>query len=136
MQIPDGVTVPFTNASRRLVTSELSNDTTQLTPWYVNYLGGNWSEASACMGAGSNSWQAMHETLNRGLTNEWVVKNTPWSWGHFNRQDIPTHFDIAEGWTVADMYQVRNSALMRRCLLTNQPRKPFLVQQIRTELFG
>jgi phospholipase C len=23
--------------------------------------------------------------------------------GYFKRQDIPTHFDIAEGWTVADM---------------------------------
>jgi phospholipase C len=57
------------------------------------------------MGAGDNSWKAMHETLNGGLTNEWAKKNTAWSWSHFNRNDIPTHFDIAEGWTVADMYQ-------------------------------
>lgn len=90
----------------RLVTPDLSKDATQLAPWYINYLGGNWSQASACIGAGSNSWQAIHETLNRGLTNEWAVKNTPWSWGHFNRKDIPTHFDIAEGWTVSHMYQV------------------------------
>ncbi|KAL1988864.1 hypothetical protein VTN96DRAFT_6853 [Rasamsonia emersonii] len=27
------------------------------------------------------------------------------SWGYFRREDIPVHFDIAEGWTVADMYQ-------------------------------
>ena len=28
-----------------------------------------------------------------------------WSLGYFKRSDIPTHFDVAEGWTVADMYQ-------------------------------
>jgi phospholipase C len=29
----------------------------------------------------------------------------PQSWGHFQRSDIPVHFPIQEGWTVADMYQ-------------------------------
>lgn len=34
------------------------------------------------------------------------MNNTALSWAHFNRQDIPVHFGIAEAWTVGDMYQV------------------------------
>jgi len=40
------------------------------------------------------------------LSNKWVSTNTPYSWGYFDRADVPVHFDIAEGWTVGDMYQV------------------------------
>lgn len=47
----------------------------------------------------------MHDAYNDGLTNQWVASNTPYSIGFFKRNDIPTHFDIAEGWTVGDMYQ-------------------------------
>lgn len=32
-------------------------------------------------------------------------RNTPWSWAHFRRSDLPTHFDVADGWTILDMYQ-------------------------------
>jgi Phosphoesterase family len=85
------------------------------------------------MGAGDNSWQAMHEAYNDGLTNQWVSSNTPYSWGYFERSDIPVHFDIAEGWTVGDMYQVRHG--LRRydgyALLNQGPRKlssPLLTQ--------
>lgn len=36
----------------------------------------------------------------------WVEKNTPFSHGYFKRKDIPVHWDIADGWTVQDMYTV------------------------------
>jgi phospholipase C len=49
--------------------------------------------------------------LNGGLNNLWALNNTPWSWGHFKRDELPVHFGIAEGWTVADMYQVSYSLL-------------------------
>jgi phospholipase C len=81
------------------------NDTTYLTPFYLNYLGGDWLNATQCMAAGSNSWQENQLALNHGLNNHWAVNNTPWSWGHFKRQDIPVQFAIADGWTVGDMYQ-------------------------------
>jgi phospholipase C len=84
----------------------MTNATNVLKPWYINYLGGDWYEATQCIGAGSNSWQAMHAAYNNGLTNQWAATNTPYSIGYFKRSDIPTHFDIAEGWTVGDMYQV------------------------------
>ncbi|KAK4552522.1 hypothetical protein LTR86_010366 [Recurvomyces mirabilis] len=56
----------------------MSNATNTLQPWYLNYLGGTWPDATGCMGAGSNSWQAMHEAYNGGLTNQWAAKNTPY----------------------------------------------------------
>ncbi|KAG5970183.1 hypothetical protein E4U58_000641 [Claviceps cyperi] len=48
-------------------------------PWHINYLGGEWTSATQCMGAGDNGWGAMHSAFSGG------------------RQDIPIHFDIAEG---------------------------------------
>jgi phospholipase C len=56
--------------------------------------------------AGDNGWQDNHAALNGGLNNDWATNNTPWSWGHFQRSDIPVQFAYAEGWTVGDMYQV------------------------------
>jgi phospholipase C len=55
--------------------------------------------------AGDNGWTDNHAALNGDLNNQWALKNTPWSWGYFKRNDIPVHFAIAEGWTVGDMYQ-------------------------------
>ena len=58
------------------------------------------------MVAGSNGWTNNHEALNGDLNNQWATKNTPYSWGHFKRSDIPVQYGIADGWTVGDMYQV------------------------------
>ncbi|EPE37041.1 non-hemolytic phospholipase C precursor, putative [Glarea lozoyensis ATCC 20868] len=85
--------------------SLLNADVTQLTPWHINYLGGDWHKATQCYGGGDNSWEAGHISFNGGLSNKWVSTNTPYSWGFFNRADVPIHFDIAEGWTIGDMYQ-------------------------------
>ena len=87
------------------------NQTTYLTPWYINYLGGDWLNATQCMAAGSNSWQENQLALDHGLNDHWAISNTPWSWGHFKRSDIPVQFGIADGWTVGDMYQVSLSNL-------------------------
>jgi phospholipase C len=87
------------------VDSTLSNKTDFLLPWYLNYLGGNFSEATQCMTAGDNGWNDNHAALNNDLNNKWALNKTPWSWGHFKRTDLPVHFGIAEGWTVGDMYQ-------------------------------
>ncbi|KJZ74707.1 hypothetical protein HIM_05824 [Hirsutella minnesotensis 3608] len=74
-----------------------------LKPWHINYLGGDWSQITQCMGAGDNGWQRMHGVLNNGLANNWTFGDGGYSMGYFNRYDIPTHFDIAEGWTILDM---------------------------------
>lgn len=87
------------------VNSTLTPNADYLQPWYINYEGGKWIEATQCMDAGSNSWQANHGALNGGLNNEWAVKNTPYSLGYYTRSDIPVHYGIADGWTIGDMYQ-------------------------------
>ncbi|KAG8415828.1 hypothetical protein J3459_014035 [Metarhizium acridum] len=74
-----------------------------LKPWHINHLGGEWLSATQCMGAGDNGWGTMHSAYNGGLGNNWARADGPYSLGYFKRADIPTHFDIAEGWTVADM---------------------------------
>lgn len=47
---------------------------------------------------------ANHNAFAQGDNNQWVTKNTPFSWSYFKRQDVPTHFALADGWTVGDMY--------------------------------
>ena len=54
--------------------------------------------------SGSNSWTENHAALAGDKNDNWPVGNTPWSWGHFRREDIPNHFAIAEGYTIGDMY--------------------------------
>ncbi|KAI8610353.1 putative non-hemolytic phospholipase C precursor [Chytriomyces sp. MP71] len=76
-----------------------------LLPWYLNYQGGTFDQGTQCMTAGSNGWAQNHAALNGDLNDQWASKNSPYSWGHYQRRDIPVHFAIAEGWTIADMYQ-------------------------------
>lgn len=52
-----------------------------------------------------SGWTQNQDALNGGLNNLWAVDNTPYSWGHFTREELPNHFAIAEGWTVGDSYQ-------------------------------
>ena len=54
--------------------------------------------------AAYQGWTANHNAFANGDNNLWAVDNTPFSVGYFLRQDVPTHFGIAEGWTIADMY--------------------------------
>lgn len=54
------------------------------------------------MSGGSNGWDAMHGAWNNGRGDGWVTSDTDYNMGYFKREDVPTHFDIAEGWTVMD----------------------------------
>ncbi|KAJ9133694.1 Phosphoesterase-domain-containing protein [Pleurostoma richardsiae] len=85
--------------------ASLGTNATSLNPWYVNYLGGDWLNATQCMEAGDNGWSSNHEALNFGLNDAWATNNTPWSWSHFRRSDLPVQFAIADTWTIGDMYQ-------------------------------
>ncbi|KAJ5625030.1 hypothetical protein N7510_001339 [Penicillium lagena] len=87
------------------VDSSMSSNATFLLPFYLGYKGGSWSDAIQCMAAGDNGYQANQAALNHELNNMWARNNTPWSWGHLRRQDIPVQFALAEGWTSGDMYQ-------------------------------
>ncbi|KAF1983373.1 non-hemolytic phospholipase C precursor [Aulographum hederae CBS 113979] len=87
------------------VDKTLSTATDYLLPFYLNYQGGDWVDATQCMTAGSNGWAQNQGALNGDLNNHWALNNTPWSWGYYKRSDLPVHFSLAEGWTVGDMYQ-------------------------------
>jgi hypothetical protein len=103
------------------VNSTLTNKTDTLLPFYLNYLGGNWSEATQCLIAGNNGWDSNHGALNADRNNKWALANTPWSWGYFKRADLPVHFAIAEGWTVGDMYQVCLALISEKLMLMKFP---------------
>ncbi|POR35066.1 Non-hemolytic phospholipase C [Tolypocladium paradoxum] len=89
----------------QLTTPDLTKDSKYVTPWYLNYLGGNWPEATQCMVAGSNGWFNNHAAWNHGTNDHWAMDNTPYSIGFYKRQDLPTHWSLAENWLIADMYQ-------------------------------
>jgi phospholipase C len=76
-----------------------------LLPWHASYLKGNWTAAAQCMTGGDDGWSASQTAWNGGSNNHWPW-NSPYSMAYFDRADIPTHFQIAEAYTVADMYQV------------------------------
>ncbi|GJN81972.1 hypothetical protein PLIIFM63780_005508 [Purpureocillium lilacinum] len=82
-----------------------SRDADYVTPWYINYLGGDWNGATQCMLAGSNGWYNNHAAWNHGTNDCWATDNTPYSIGFYKRQDIPTQWALAEGWVIGDMYQ-------------------------------
>lgn len=78
------------------------NGVSILKPWHINYLGEAWKGRTQCMSAGEKDWISMHIAYNNGLGDKWIAADGPYSLGYFKRDDIPTHFDIAEGWTVMD----------------------------------
>ncbi|KAI3476734.1 hypothetical protein L1887_61698 [Cichorium endivia] len=75
-----------------------------LLPWYINHQGGNSNDRWQCSVAGSNGWEQNHAAYDNGNVNKWATKNTPYSLAYYKREDIPLHFAVAEGWTMADNY--------------------------------
>ncbi|KAK2616742.1 hypothetical protein QQS21_000354 [Conoideocrella luteorostrata] len=90
---------------KQLTTKQQTTETDYVTPWYLNYLGGTWPEATQCMTAGSNGWYQNHAAWNFGSNDHWAMNNTPWSIGFYKKDDLPTHWALAENWVVGDMYQ-------------------------------
>lgn len=92
---------------KQKTTPEMTKDADYVTPWYLNYLGGNWSQATQCMTSGSNGWHENHAAWNFGTNDHWAMNNTPWSIGFYKRDDVPVQWSLAENFIVGDMYQVR-----------------------------
>ena len=81
---------------------EPQNGTDTLQPWHLNYLGGSWVNATQCSAGGSNGYDAMHIAYADGLYNKWIEADGAWGMGYYKREDVPTHWDIVEGWTILD----------------------------------
>jgi len=67
----------FTDKCNRKVNDGLSTEATSLLPFYINYLGSNWTEASQCASGGSNSWFNNHLALNGDLNDQWAWTTLP-----------------------------------------------------------
>lgn len=102
LQMNDGVPV-----WKQVTDSSLTTAADYVNPWYINYLGGNWTEATQCMLTGTNSWQQNHAAWNDGTNDHWAVGNSPYSIGFYKQQDIPIQWALADNFVVGDMYQVR-----------------------------
>ncbi|HEY4082881.1 MAG TPA: phospholipase C, phosphocholine-specific [Burkholderiaceae bacterium] len=62
----------------------------------------------------NHSWETQHEAWNAGAMDSWVSAhrkvdgkngvNGPFTMGHYQREDIPFHFALAEAFTICDGY--------------------------------
>lgn len=102
LQMNDGVPV-----WKQITDSSLTTAANYVNPWYINYLGGNWTGATQCMLSGTNSWYENHAAWNDGTNDHWAVDNSPYSIGFYKQQDIPIQWALADNFVVGDMYQVR-----------------------------
>jgi len=51
-----------------------------------------------------HSWTKTHGAFVGGLYNAWPENKTNMTMGHFTRQDIPFHFELADAFTICDHY--------------------------------
>ena len=56
------------------------------------------------MEAGTNSWQANHAAWNKGNNDHWALGNNVYSLGYYHKDDIPIQYELADKFTVGDMY--------------------------------
>ncbi|KAK7202940.1 hypothetical protein BZA70DRAFT_228980, partial [Myxozyma melibiosi] len=80
-----------------------SDEAEYLLPYYLA-ANSSYKEGIQCTNAGSNDWIENHGAWNNGEINGWVTNNSERAWGYLRRDDVPTHFEVAEAWTVGDMY--------------------------------
>ncbi|KAK9236532.1 phosphoesterase family-domain-containing protein [Lipomyces kononenkoae] len=80
-----------------------TNQSEYLLPFYLG-ANSSYKNGIQCAIGGSNDWTQNHNAWNYGAINGWVTNNSQYAWGHYERSDIPTHFAVAEEWSLADMY--------------------------------
>lgn len=51
-----------------------------------------------------HSWVKTHAAINAGLMNKWPAYKTNMTMGHYTREDIPFHFELADAFTICDQY--------------------------------
>jgi phospholipase C len=52
----------------------------------------------------SHNWPTQHQAWNNGGMDQWVAAKGAMTMGHFNQEDIPFHWALAEAFTVCDNY--------------------------------
>ncbi|MHC1479989.1 phosphocholine-specific phospholipase C [Frateuria aurantia] len=51
-----------------------------------------------------HDWNSTHRAWNQGQWDAWVANKTTRTMVHFNREDIPFHYALAEAFTICDSY--------------------------------
>ncbi|MGW6374705.1 phosphocholine-specific phospholipase C [Rhodococcus sp. NPDC055112] len=51
-----------------------------------------------------HSWEGGHESLAGGWHDGWIPAKTPATMAHYDRQDIPFHYELADVFTICDAY--------------------------------
>jgi phospholipase C len=52
----------------------------------------------------AHNWNDTHAAWNQGHWDKWVVAKSPTTMVHFDRQDVPFHFALADAFTICDDY--------------------------------
>eukprot|EP01133_Synstelium_polycarpum_P013833 gene13833-16310_t len=74
------------------------NGVNMTMPWQIT------GPKAGCTSGGSNAWDPNHAGWNNGLMNNWPEGNTVASLGYLTRTQLPFYFELAEQFTIADMY--------------------------------
>eukprot|EP01133_Synstelium_polycarpum_P012287 gene12287-14404_t len=95
---------------------------------------------AGCTCGGSNGWDQNHAGWNNGLMNNWPQGNTAASLGYLTRAVLPFYFELAEQFTIADMYfsSIMSSTNPNRLVLwtgTNDPRGRVMIDNTEIPLF-
>ncbi|MFJ5677098.1 phosphocholine-specific phospholipase C [Streptomyces sp. NPDC093097] len=51
-----------------------------------------------------HSWEGGHRAWNGGWMNNWVTAKTAATMAHYDRRDVPLHYELADTFTVCDAY--------------------------------
>ncbi|KAK9461076.1 phosphoesterase family-domain-containing protein [Lipomyces oligophaga] len=79
------------------------DDVEYLLPFYLGE-NATYKAGIQCAYGGSNDWTPNHAAWNFGAINGWVTNNSEYTVAYYRRDDVPTHFAVADGWTLGDMY--------------------------------
>lgn len=94
------------------------DNSTHLLPFHINKNQAFLENDQCSVGPHNfDNRSASYIAWNDGDIDSWVIANGPYSWSYFKREDIPIHFDIADGWTIADMYS--EPVIDQSCLYPN-----------------
>ena len=79
-------------------------DVDEVQPFYLNWAGKDWHQKTQCMLAGVNDWVFNHAAWNNGNNDHWALRNSVYSLGYLKEDDIPVQWNLADSFTVGDMY--------------------------------
>ena len=93
---PTAITLP--SGKSVFYQPDASNPNGYLLPFHLDTLntGGQATPTTA------HNWSDQHQAWNGGAMDGWIAAKGEWTMNHYERQDIPFHFALAENFTIFD----------------------------------